>query len=123
MPTSPGGRLLATATATVDGAGTVDIVFGPNTDPLLWLVEYLTVQLAGGFDNNPSADADVFAGHHPATEPVDLIIATIAGAKDTASQDPPITVWPGETLRVRWTNADPGDTASTTIRGRYAALP
>lgn len=121
--TSPGGRLLLDASATVDAGGGAVVAFGPSTDPMLWIVEWLIVQIAGGLDANPDATAAVYVGQGAADHTTDLVLTSIAGALDTASEAPPLVVWPGESLRVVFAGADPADTATVVLRGRYDPLP
>lgn len=117
--------LRAWAQTDLDAAGAGTVTFGPVPVGVVWVIQSVTVAIAGYFDQNPEAIAIVRYGPDPvAADDRWLGPVTIAGALDTAAGNPALVLYPGDVLRIDWTDgALTFPTATATIAGRSLPAP
>jgi len=84
--------------ARADATGVAEVTISAQGNSP-WLIQQVSVEMAGA----P-------AGSECAIRKIGAPITPLVAAMDAAGGDPPITLWPGQTMTVRWTGLNPGQT-------------
>jgi hypothetical protein len=98
----------APLSAITDAAGVCSITFKPPGQ-VAWNVEQITVDM-------PTAPV----GSTAALRVNGSLITPLIPAGDAAAGDPPLPVYPGDVVEIRWTGATPGDQGKVLVIYRTA---
>lgn len=102
--------LQKTVSGTVAADGTCTIRTGPTETNTSWTIGQITVNATAASTSAGTCTAAVYLNEV-------LVCATITGAQDTATGDPPLTAQPGAQVAIKWEGCTVGSQCTALLTG------